>query len=171
MFFVEVKQLLLWFVMPWRKSSKTDTASSVLLMTCCHSLMVLWGFSSSSSDSKKECKLLPQKGQMWWIILVRSGLRSCLQGAPRLMESSALITMAFLYYARVFYRDLWGALLEVLKDLPVGLISRITLGGEIEFNQRKRARPKEIGIPDVGKRQCGCFQGTAWCHIKENVGG
>lgn len=39
------------------------------------------------------------------------------------------------------------------------LISRITLGGEVEFNQMKRGEPRETGISDVGQRQCGLFQG------------
>lgn len=40
MFFVEEKQLLLWFVMPRWKNPKTDTAASGLLMACCHFLML-----------------------------------------------------------------------------------------------------------------------------------
>lgn len=33
----------------------------------------------------------------------------------------------------------------------------------------KRGGPREIGTPDVGQRQCGLFQGPAWCLMKENA--
>lgn len=38
----------------------------------------------------------------------------------------------------------------------------------MEFNQMMRGGPREIGIPEVGQRQSGLFQGAAWGPIKEN---
>lgn len=70
MFFVEAKQLLLWFVMPRWKNPKTDRASSGLLMACCHFLMLFVSEGSphplprGSSDSKKAHNPLLQEEQM-----------------------------------------------------------------------------------------------------------
>ena len=58
---------------------------------------------------------------------------------------------------------------KVLKALPMELISRTILPSKVELSQMQRSGPREIGIPDVGQKQCGLFQGPAWCPMKENA--
>lgn len=48
-------------------------------------------------------------------------------------------------------------------------ISKIILEGEKELNKMKRGGPREIGIPDMDKKQCIFFFKELRGPIKENV--
>ena len=95
-------------------------------------------------------------------------LSACLQGAPGLVTTQPCHQTISILCKRALQRPSRG-IAKVLKALPMELILRTILPSKVELSQMKRGGPREIGIPDVSQRQCGLFQGPAWCLMKKNV--